>query len=96
MSRHHTLPPIIYTPPPPKPKPVRRRRGVAYAEGASATSEASDPAEVEDGAAVRSAPVLSPHARPVEAAERRVPWPNGKLSDETLRAMLEVQEKRGK
>ncbi|MBR0869959.1 hypothetical protein JQ633_06290 [Bradyrhizobium tropiciagri] len=93
MSRHHTLPPIIYTPPPPKPKPVRRRRGVGYAEGAS---EARDAAEVEDSAATRSAPVLPPHARPVEAAERRVPSPNGKLSDETLRAMLDVQEKQGK
>lgn len=96
MSRHHTLPPIIYTPPPPKPKPARRRRGIGYADGTSAASEAKDTADVEDGAPARSAPVLAPHARPVEAAERRAPSPNGKLSDETLRAMLDVQEKQGK
>ncbi|NEU96369.1 hypothetical protein [Bradyrhizobium uaiense] len=90
MSRHHTLPPIITTPPPPKPKPTRRRRGVGYAYGASAADEAAD---VEDGAPVRSAPVVPHHARPVEAVERRTPSPNGKLSDDTLRAMLEVQEK---
>ncbi|MCC8961914.1 hypothetical protein H8A95_06155 [Bradyrhizobium sp. Pear76] len=93
MSRHHTLPPIIHTPPPPKPKPTRRRRGVGFAYGARAADEAVD---VEDGAPVRSAAVLPQRARPVEAAERRVPSPNGKLSDDTLRAMLEVQEKDAK
>ncbi|HEX7919960.1 MAG TPA: hypothetical protein VF583_03335 [Bradyrhizobium sp.] len=93
MSRHHTLPPIITTPPPPKPKPTRRRRGIGYAYGASAADEAVD---IEDGAAGRSAAVLPRHARPVEATERRTPSPNGKLSDDTLRAMLEVQEKQAK
>ncbi|MCS3453269.1 MULTISPECIES: hypothetical protein [Bradyrhizobium] len=90
MSRHHTLPPIITTPPPPKPKPARRRRGVGYARGARAADEAAD---IEDGAPVRSTPVVPQHARPVETVERRAPSPNGKLSDDTLRAMLEVQEK---
>ena len=93
MSRHHTLPPIITTPPPPKPKPVRRRRGIGYAHGGSAADESAD---VADGAPVRSAAVLPQHAQPVDAAERRVPSPNGKLSDDTLRAMLEVQEKDAK
>ncbi|MCC8957467.1 hypothetical protein H8B02_29705 [Bradyrhizobium sp. Pear77] len=46
-----------------------------------------------DDAAVRSAAVLPQHARPVETVERRTPSPNGKLSDDTLRAMLEAQEK---
>ncbi|WP_076864353.1 hypothetical protein [Bradyrhizobium mercantei] len=93
MSRHHTLPPIIYTPPPPKPKPARRRRSVGYAYGAGAADEAVD---VEDGAPVRNAQAVPQHARPVETVERRVPSPNGKLSDDTLRAMLEVQEKQEK
>lgn len=93
MSRHHTLPPIIYTPPPPKPKPTRRRRGIGYAYGAGAANEAED---IGDGAPVRSAPVVPQHARPVETVERRVPSPNGKLSDDTLRAMLELQEKQEK
>ncbi|WP_375785498.1 hypothetical protein ACE10Z_39460 [Bradyrhizobium sp. Pha-3] len=90
MSRHHALPPIIYTPPPPKPKSARRRRGVGYAYGANATGEAAD---IEDGASLRSAPMLPQHARPVETVEPRAPSPNGKLSDDTLRAMLELQEK---
>ena len=90
MSRHHTLPPIIYTPPPPKPKPTRRRRGIGYAYGAGAANEA---AYIGDGAPVRCAPVGPQHTRPVETVERRTPSPNGKLSDDTLRAMLELQEK---
>ncbi|UGA43847.1 hypothetical protein HU230_0037345 [Bradyrhizobium quebecense] len=93
MSRHHTLPPIVYTPPPPKPKPAQRRRGVGYAYGASAADEAMD---VEDGAPARSEQVAPQHARPVEIIERRVPSPNGKLSDDTLRAMLDLQEKDAK
>ncbi|PAY10999.1 MULTISPECIES: hypothetical protein [Bradyrhizobium] len=88
MSRHHTLPPIIYTPPPPKPKSTRRRRGIGYAYGAGAAGETED---IGNGA--HSAPIVPQHARPVETVERRVPSPNGKLSDDTLRAMLEVQEK---
>ena len=90
MSRHHTLPPIIYTPPPPKPKPTRRRRGIGYAYGAGAANEAED---IGEGAPGRSAPGVPQHTRPVETVERRTPSPNGKLSDDTLRAMLELQEK---
>ena len=89
MSRHHTLPPIIYTPPPPEPKKTQRRRGVGYA---SAAGEVDDAEELSDGAPVRSAPVLPRHSRPVEATERRTSSPNGKLSDDTLRAMLDLQE----
>ncbi|WP_338829349.1 hypothetical protein [Bradyrhizobium sp. 27S5] len=93
MSRHHTLPPIIYTPPPPKPKPARRRRGIGYAHGTGAAGEAED---VEDGAPVRGTQVVPQHARPVETVERRAPSPNGKLSDDTLRVMLELQERQVK
>ncbi|MHC2435084.1 hypothetical protein [Bradyrhizobium sp. USDA 4451] len=93
MSRHHALPPIITTPPPPKPKPTRRRRGVGYAYGAGAADAATD---IDDGAPVRSAPVVPQHARPIETVVRRVPSPHGKLSDDTLRAMLEMQEKQEK
>lgn len=93
MSRHHTLPPIIYAPPPPEPKKTRRRRSVGYA---SAARETDDAEEISDGAAVHGAPVLPRHSRPVEATERRTPSPNGKLSDDTLRAMLDLQEQQAK
>jgi hypothetical protein len=98
MSRHHILPPIIYTPAPPKPKEARRKRGVGYARGAGLTEETGETAEAGEAshtAPPRAASALPQHQTPIEGAERRVPSPNGKLSDGTLKAMLEVQEKYG-
>jgi hypothetical protein len=45
VSRHHILPPIIYTPAPPKPKQTRRRRGVGYAKGTSEVDETGETSE---------------------------------------------------
>ena len=98
MSRHHILPPIIYTPEPPKPKEARRKRGVGYARGAGLTDETEEAeatGEVSRAAQSRAASALPSHSTPIDGAERRVPSPNGKLSDDTLKAMLEVQEKDG-
>jgi hypothetical protein len=96
MSRHHILPPIIYTPEPPKPKEARRKRGVGYARGAGLTEETEETGEAGEVSRTtqpRTTSPLPPHSTPIESAERRVPSPNGKLSDDTLKAMLEVQEK---
>lgn len=95
MSRHHILPPIVYTPPPPPPKPkeTRRRRNVGYAQGTSATDEAAQIDEAETAAPVREA--LPQQARPVEAVERRNSSTTGKLSDDTLKALLAAQEESG-
>ena len=95
MSRHHMLPPVIYSPPPPKPKETRRKRGVGYAPATEAAGEAEETSEASDTPQARAAAALPQHQRPVEAAERRVPSPNGKLSDDTLKAMLEAQEEEG-
>ena len=89
MSRHHITPPAIYTPPPPKPKEARRRRSVGYASAAEGMGEAGETSETPQARA------LPQHQRPVEAAERRIPSPNGKLSDDMLKAMIEMQEKEG-
>jgi hypothetical protein len=100
MSRHHILPPIIYTPEPPKPKEARRKRGVGYARGAGLTEETDETEEAgavsrtaQPGSAAASA--LPQQQTSIDGAERRIPSPNGKLSDDTLKAMLEVQEKNG-
>ena len=96
MSRHHIMPPAIYTPPPPKPKETRRRRGVGYAQGAGAASEADETEEssgVSHTAAQPRTPAAPQHQAPVEAAERRLHSTTGKLSEGTLKAMLEAQEK---
>jgi hypothetical protein len=98
MTRHHILPPIMYTPEPPKPKEARRKRGVGYARGAGLTDETGETeetGEVSRTTQPRSASPRPQHSTPIDGAERRVPSPNGKLSDDTLKAMLEVQEKDG-
>jgi hypothetical protein len=95
VSRHHILPPIVYTPTPPKPKKTERRRGVGHLKGKGATDEASETeetSEVSHTAQAKGAAALPQHSRPVEATERRVHSTTGKLSEDTLKAMLEVQE----
>jgi hypothetical protein len=94
VSRHHIMPPAVYTPPPPKPKETKRKRGVGYASAAKGASETEEADETSETAQARAA-ALPQHQRPVEATERRIPSPNGKLSDDMLKAMIEVQEKEG-
>jgi hypothetical protein len=98
VSRHHIMPPAVYTPPPPKPKETKRKRGVGYASAAKGVGEAEEAGESEETAAANAARVAGApqHQIPVEAAERRIPSPNGKLSDDMLKAMIEVQEKEGR
>jgi hypothetical protein len=96
VSRHHILPPIVYTPAPPKPKETRRKRGIGGTQAKRAL-DATDETE-ETNEAAHTAPTsgmqsLPQHSTPIEAAGRRIASPNGKLSDGTLKAMLEVQEK---
>jgi hypothetical protein len=95
VSRHHIMPPAIYTPPPPKPKETKRKRSVGYASSAGEVEEPGETKETVAAKAARAAGVPQ-HQIPVEAAERRIPSPNGKLSDDTLKVMLEVQERDGK
>ena len=95
MSRHHTLPPIVYTPPPPKPKKTERRRGIWSVKGKRAADEADateETGETANAAPARNASPLPQHSMPVEATERRVHSTTGHLSEGTLRTMLEVQE----
>jgi hypothetical protein len=97
VSRHHTLPPIIYTPAPPKPKKTERRRGVWSVKGKRAADEADateEAGETSHAAPARNASPLPQHS-PVEAAERRIHSTTGNLSEGTLKAMLEVQEQEG-
>jgi hypothetical protein len=91
VSRHHILPPVVYTPPPPKPKETRRKRGVGYSQGAGAADETGEIEET--GGATHTAHSASvPQPLPVDPTERRIPSSSGKLSDGTLKVMLEAQE----
>ena len=92
MSRHHILPPIVYTPPAPKPKETKRRRGVDYAGDVDETEETS---AATNSAPARGTAALPQHQTPVEGAERRLHSTTGNLSEDTLKAMLEMQEQEG-
>jgi hypothetical protein len=96
MSRHHILPPIIYTPAPPKPKETRRRLGVGPAGDVDGTEEAGDVEETGETrafAATRPAPPPLPDtSTSIEGAERRIPSTTGKLSEGTLKELLLAQE----
>ena len=97
MSRHHIMPPAVYMPPPPKPKETKRKRGVGSAQAARETDETGETEETGEASPTtqaRSAAVPQ-HQLPAEGAERKPPSPNGKLSDVTLKAMLEAQERDG-
>jgi hypothetical protein len=97
VSRRHILPPVVYSPPPPKPKETRRKRGVGTTQAARETDEAGETEETSEASRTTQArgASVAQHQLPVEGAERKIPSPNGKLSDSTLKAMLEVQERDG-
>ena len=99
MSRHHILPPIVYTPAPPKSKKTERRpRTSALQKSGAAASgdvgETQETGEVFTSGTLAQAPVhpRGPFA-PVESAERRIPSTTGKLSDGTLKELLLAQER---
>ena len=92
MSRHHILPPIVYTPAPPKPKETRRRRGVGYSEATGEADETEEAGEAAHTAPARSATALPQPSTPANAAERHIPPTTGKLSDGTLKELLLAQE----
>ena len=94
LSRHHILPPLVYTPAPPKPKETRRRRGIHGATSPDDVDEAEEAGETVAAAPARNARPL-PQQIPVEATERKISSPNGKLSQDTLKALLAVQEEEG-
>jgi len=92
MSRHHILPPLAYLPPQPKKieKPKRRLRlgDVDETEEAAQTSEASAANQLLTPGSVLSEPDLPA----IEGSERKPHHPPGRLSEDTLRAMLQAQE----
>jgi hypothetical protein len=93
MSRHHMLPPIVYAPPP-QPKKIekrKRRTQVGDVEDMDETAEAR-----EASGASRSTPAGSklppPNLPAIEGSERKPHNPGGRLSEDTLKAMLQAQE----
>ena len=101
MSRHHILPPIVYTPVP-RPKKAESRpnirriqkKGVAASEDVGEAEEAGE-VSVYGASARAAAHPLQDQSTPIESAKRRIPSTTGKLSDGTLKELLLAQEQEG-
>jgi hypothetical protein len=96
MSHHHMLQPIVYAPPV-KPKKIEPRKSRIQMRGAGAIG---DTGETEETFETIGAGHLAPMGRmlpsddfvPIEGAESKPHQPQGRLSDSTLKVMLQVQE----
>jgi hypothetical protein len=96
MSRHHILPPIIYTPPP-KPKKIENKKSRIQLKAAGKIRDAASLDEAEETSEFGSPAPLSgkPSMQaqlPVEDAERKPPSTYGFLSEGTVKALLLTQE----
>jgi hypothetical protein len=93
MSHHHMLPPIVYTPQP-KPKKIEPRKSRIRMHGAYGVDDTGEVTPFESGeppAPVGQA-LVPENFVPVEGAERKPQQPQGRLSESTLKVMLQVQE----
>jgi hypothetical protein len=92
MSKHHTLPPIIYTPPP-KPKKIEKKRRVGIGQ-LNELNEAADTREASGtGQPMPTANrPLSQNFSEIEGSDRKPQNPGGRLSQGTLSVLLQAQE----
>ena len=93
MSRHHMLPPIIYTPPP-KPKrvePKKRRPSVDMLDEMDEAAETGGTSVTGQAAPVGLS--LPPtHMTDIEGPASKPQGPPGRLSHDALTALLRAQE----
>ena len=93
MSHHHILPPITYTPEP-RPKKIetrKRRINVGDASGIDDLDETGGTQAF--GPAMPTGGKLPlPNFTPIEGSEQKPQHPRGRLSESTLKVMLQAQE----
>jgi hypothetical protein len=91
MSKHHTLPPIIYTPPP-KPRKIEKKRRIGIGQ-LSELDEAADTRETSGTSPSTPSVRLPPQNFPeIEGSDRKPRNPSGRLSQGTLSVLLGAQE----
>ena len=92
MSHHHMLPPIVYAPQP-KPRKIEPRKSRIRMQGGQGVDAAGEIGGIfESGEPALPASAAPENFVPVEGAERKPQHPQGRLSESTLKAMLQVQE----
>ena len=92
MSHHHMLPPIVYAPQP-KPRKIEPRKSRIRMHGGQGVDDAGEIGGIfESGEPALPIPAAPENFVPVEGAERKPQQPQGRLSESTLKAMLQVQE----
>ena len=96
MSRHHMLPPIVYAPPP-KPKKIETRKRRIQVGSAGTIDDLEEIGETHEAAGFGLAtpagnrlPLQNFSA--IEGAENKPHYPRGRLSENTLKMMLQAQE----
>ncbi len=96
MSHHHMLTPIVYTPEV-KPKKIEPKKSRVQMRGAGSLDGADETGEIFEAADPGSstpAGFKSPlqNFAPIEGAEQKPQRPQGRLSESTLKVMLQAQE----
>jgi hypothetical protein len=93
MSRHHILPPVVYVPQA-KPKKIETRKRRVQVGNFDDVREAGEADEA--AAASLTAPAFNkppPQNFPaIEGSESKPQHPSGRLSEGTLKALLQAQE----
>jgi hypothetical protein len=93
MSHHHMLPPIAYTPEP-RPKKIetrKRRIGVGGTEAFDEMDETGGTQAFGPAIPTGGKPAM-PNFTPIESSDQKPQHPRGRLSESTLKVMLQAQE----
>jgi hypothetical protein len=92
MSRHHIMPPAVYTPPPPKKiESKKRRTAISMLDELDETAETRETSANGQPTPVASK-LLQQNYPEIEGSDRKPRHPSGRLSQGTLSALLKVQE----
>jgi hypothetical protein len=93
MSRHHMLPPLVHVPQP-QPKKIENRKRRIHAGDVEDIDEAAEAREATGASRSTSAGrrLPTPNFPAIEGSERKPQNPSGRLSENTLKVMLQAQE----
>jgi len=96
MSRHHMLPPIVYAPPP-KPKKIETRKRRIQVGRAGTIDEMDETGETHEATGFgqptpASSQLTLQNFPAIEGPESKPQHPRGRLSESTLKVLLEAQE----